>query len=51
MTGAHLDDLDRRLIDALQHDGRASYADLAELVNLSPQQHACGCNACSIPAS
>src|SRR5258705_4284733 len=36
MTGTHLDDLDRRLIDALQHDGRASYADLAELVSLSP---------------
>ncbi len=24
------------MIDALQHDGRASYADLAELVSLSP---------------
>ena len=36
MTGTHLDDLDRRLIDALQHDGRATYADLAELVSLSP---------------
>jgi len=31
-----LDDLDRRLIDELQRDGRASYADLAELVGLSP---------------
>ena len=31
-----LDDTDRRLIEALQHDGRASYADLAELVSLSP---------------
>jgi Lrp/AsnC family transcriptional regulator for asnA, asnC and gidA len=36
MTSTHLDDTDRRLIDALQHDGRASYADLAELVSLSP---------------
>lgn len=31
-----LDDTDRKLIDALQHDGRASYADLALLVSLSP---------------
>ena len=31
-----LDDIDRQLIDALQRDGRASYADLAELVGLSP---------------
>lgn len=31
-----LDDLDRRLIDELQRDGRASYADLAEIVGLSP---------------
>lgn len=31
-----LDDVDRALIDALQRDGRASYADLAELVGLSP---------------
>ena len=31
-----LDDTDRKLIDALQRDGRASYADLAELVGLSP---------------
>ena len=36
MATPHLDDLDRRLIEALQHDGRASYADLAELVSLSP---------------
>ena len=36
MATPHLDDLDRRLIEALQHDGRASYADLAELVGLSP---------------
>jgi Lrp/AsnC family transcriptional regulator, regulator for asnA, asnC and gidA len=32
----HLDDIDRRLIESLQLDGRASYADLAELVSLSP---------------
>lgn len=31
-----LDDIDRRLVEALQHDGRASYAELAELVGLSP---------------
>ena len=31
-----LDDLDRRLIDLLQRDGRASYADLGEAVGLSP---------------
>ena len=36
MTSTHLDEIDRRLIEALQHDGRASYADLAELVSLSP---------------
>jgi Lrp/AsnC family transcriptional regulator for asnA, asnC and gidA len=36
VTSTHLDELDRRLIEALQHDGRASYADLAELVSLSP---------------
>lgn len=30
------DDVDRALIDALQRDGRASYADLADLVGLSP---------------
>ena len=33
---AQLDDIDRTLIEALQRDGRASYADLAELVTLSP---------------
>jgi Lrp/AsnC family transcriptional regulator for asnA, asnC and gidA len=32
----HLDEIDRRLIESLQLDGRASYADLAELVSLSP---------------
>lgn len=31
-----LDDIDRRLIDELQRDGRASYADLADVVGLSP---------------
>jgi Lrp/AsnC family transcriptional regulator for asnA, asnC and gidA len=31
-----LDETDRQLIEALQRDGRASYADLADLVNLSP---------------
>lgn len=31
-----LDPTDRTLVDALQRDGRASYADLAELVHLSP---------------
>jgi Lrp/AsnC family transcriptional regulator for asnA, asnC and gidA len=31
-----LDETDRKLIDALQHDGRTSYADLAALVSLSP---------------
>ena len=41
MTAQHptrtpLDDTDRQLIEALQRDGRASYADLAELVTLSP---------------
>ena len=36
MTVTHLDDIDRRLIESLQLDGRASYADLAELVSLSP---------------
>lgn len=31
-----LDATDRLLVEALQKDGRASYADLAELVGLSP---------------
>ena len=30
-----LDDIDRRLVLALQHDGRASYAGLAEIVGMS----------------
>ena len=35
-TQIPLDDIDRHLIDALQRDGRATYAELAELVGLSP---------------
>ena len=35
-TPIPLDDVDRLLIEALQRDGRASYADLADLVGLSP---------------
>ena len=35
-TQIPLDDIDRHLIDALQRDGRATHADLAELVGLSP---------------
>ncbi|WP_219416464.1 Lrp/AsnC family transcriptional regulator [Pseudonocardia nigra] len=31
-----LDDTDWRLLEALQHDGRASYADLGRTVGLSP---------------
>jgi len=31
-----LDPIDRTLVEALQRDGRASYADLADLVGLSP---------------
>lgn len=31
-----LDDIDRALISALQEDGRLSYADLADLVELTP---------------
>lgn len=36
MKATSLDATDRLLIEALQKDGRASYADLAELVGLSP---------------
>ena len=36
MTGSQLDDIDRQLIEVLQRDGRASYAELADVVNLSP---------------
>ena len=30
-----MDAVDRQLVDALRHDGRASYAELARLVGLS----------------
>ncbi len=36
MAVESLDDLDWRLLEALQDDGRASYADLGRLVGLSP---------------
>jgi Lrp/AsnC family transcriptional regulator for asnA, asnC and gidA len=36
VTAIPLDEVDRQLIGALQRDGRASYADLATLVGLSP---------------
>ena len=36
MTNNQLDDIDRRLSDSLQRDGRASYADRADLVSLAP---------------
>ena len=36
MPGVSLDDLDWRLLEALQRDGRASYADLGRLIGLSP---------------
>jgi len=36
MAATPLDPTDRHLIEALQRDGRASYADLADLVGLSP---------------
>lgn len=36
VTPLSLDATDRQLLEALQRDGRASYADLAELVGLSP---------------
>lgn len=35
-TPLSLDETDRRLVEALQRDGRASYAELADLVELSP---------------
>lgn len=35
MTAVPLDDLDRRLLDALQRDARAGYAELGRLVGLS----------------
>lgn len=36
MTSPPLDATDRALVEALQRDGRASYAELAELSGLSP---------------
>lgn len=36
MTAESLDTTDWRLLDALQRDGRASYADLARTVEMSP---------------
>jgi Lrp/AsnC family leucine-responsive transcriptional regulator len=36
MAVESMDDLDWRLLEALQQDGRASYADLGRLVGLSP---------------
>jgi Lrp/AsnC family transcriptional regulator for asnA, asnC and gidA len=36
MSPIQLDETDRQLVEALQRDGRASYADLADMVNLSP---------------
>jgi Lrp/AsnC family leucine-responsive transcriptional regulator len=36
MAVESLDDVDWRLLEALQNDGRASYADLGRLVGLSP---------------
>jgi Lrp/AsnC family leucine-responsive transcriptional regulator len=36
MTADSLDDTDWRLLEALQRDGRASFADLGRLVGLSP---------------
>ncbi len=36
MAVESIDDLDWRLLEALQQDGRASYADLGRLVGLSP---------------
>src|SRR5690606_31514765 len=36
MAVESLDDVDWRLLEALQRDGRASYADLGRLVGLSP---------------
>jgi Lrp/AsnC family leucine-responsive transcriptional regulator len=36
MTAHSLDATDWRLLEALQHDGRASYAELARVVSMSP---------------
>ncbi len=51
VTTPPLDDIDRRLIEALQHDGRATYADLAELVGLSPLPPGCVSSASWTPGS
>lgn len=37
MKQVELDRLDRKILDALQHDGRISNQTLAEQVGLSPQ--------------
>ncbi|MET7289913.1 Lrp/AsnC family transcriptional regulator [Streptomyces sp. NPDC005573] len=36
MAAESLDDTDARILDALQRDGRASYAELARAVSMSP---------------
>src|SRR4030088_1415428 len=36
VTGESMDDTDWRLLEALQRDGRASYADLARTIAMSP---------------
>ncbi|MFE7301604.1 Lrp/AsnC family transcriptional regulator [Streptomyces sp. NPDC057579] len=36
MTGYTPDDADLRILDVLQHDGRAGHAELARSVNMSP---------------
>ena len=43
MSGSELDRTDLRILEALQHDGRITNADLAEKVSLS----ASACAACS----
>ncbi|ANZ14549.1 Lrp/AsnC family transcriptional regulator [Streptomyces noursei] len=37
MTGYSPDAADRRILDVLQHDGRAGHAELARAVNMSPR--------------
>ena len=46
-----LDDIDRRLIDALQRDGRASYADLPNSSGSPPRPLAYASSDCSTQAS
>ena len=36
MAGDSIDETDIRILEALQHDGRASYAELARTVSMSP---------------